>query len=147
VSPVQDEKKYSAVIDNYITIEETLTFLLKYIPYLKENKIVYSPKFIPLIIDTCGLIESIFLDILDLKNTTRKTFLNYSKLIQNEFNIENTISIFLDTPFGFLMPFKNWTSVMSRLYCRMIYVNLSLSNKRWRCHDQVQGDINRARTQ
>lgn len=106
---MQDEKKYGAVIDNYITIEETLTFLLKYIPYLKENKIVYSPKFIPLIIDTCGLIESIFLDILDLKHTTRKTFLNYSKLIQNEINIENTISILLDTPFGFLMPFKNWT--------------------------------------
>ncbi|NQU28685.1 MAG: hypothetical protein HQ528_10380 [Candidatus Marinimicrobia bacterium] len=106
---MDDINKYATIIDNYRLLEQSLNDCLKYIPYYEENKNTYSSKFIPLILDSCGLIESIFADYLAGKGEHKyNNFLQYSNPINKKFNLNNSITIFLVSPIQFIIPFENW---------------------------------------
>ena len=80
---------------------------MEYIPYSDNHKNVVSPKFIPIILEACTLIESILKDITD-SDETKQNFKIYSELHDNNLELSETISLFLSTPLQFLQPYKEW---------------------------------------
>ena len=99
------EKKIDFVVSNFSDLENRLIDCLSYIPYTDQNFNTISPKFIPIILDTCSLIESIFEDLVDEK---KGNFLKYSLKIEDYLKLSETISIILTSPIQFLNPFKDW---------------------------------------
>lgn len=100
-----DKKKVEFVVSNFIDLEKKLIDCLGYIPYKEQNYNTISPKFIPIILDTCSLIESIFKDII---GKGKFNFKDYSEKIDDKLDLTNTISVLLTSPVQFLEPFKNW---------------------------------------
>jgi hypothetical protein len=102
-----DEKKYVFVLSNFTSLEKQLLDCMDYIPYTDNHKNVVSPKFIPIILEACTLIESILKDITD-SNETKQNFKSYSEIHDTTLELSETISLFLSTPLQFLQPFKEW---------------------------------------
>lgn len=104
-SLLADKKKVEFVVSNFIDLESKLIDCLGYIPYIEQNYNTISPKFIPIILDACSLIESIFKDIV---GKGKFNFKDYSEKIDEHLGLNNTISIVLTSPVQFLEPFKDW---------------------------------------
>jgi hypothetical protein len=104
---INEKYKLSIILANYEELERMLEECLSFIPYINFNHQVFSPKFIPIIIEACGLIESIFSEYDNLK--AKKGFKKFPNLVEPILELEETISVFLSTPLTFQSPFKNWT--------------------------------------
>ena len=101
--------KASFVISNFSSLEEQLGVCLDFLPYAPENHSVVSPRFIPIILDACGLIESVLKDITD-KPDERSTFKRYAGETEEYLKLDTAFSIFLNTNLEFLNPFASWMS-------------------------------------
>lgn len=107
---ITDENIIEFVISNFTNLERQLIECMEYIPFIEQNMQVVSPKFIPVILEACSLIESIFKE---LTNNKRKihNFKKYAELHEKHLELEDTISIFLSTPIRFYQPYKKWTKI------------------------------------
>ncbi len=103
------ETKFHFLVSNFEEIESQLDQCLNFIPFIDVNKQVVSPKFIPLIIESCGLIESIFKEM-EGNEEERYGLKKYSELLEPYLDLEVAISIFLHPPIQFLNPFHDWTN-------------------------------------
>jgi hypothetical protein len=102
---ITEKKKIEFVVTNFHDLENRLLDCLSYVPYVEQNRNTISPKFIPIILESCSLIESIFKDTLGKGKFNFKT---YSQKIDSDLNLNSTISILLTSPIQFIEPFKNW---------------------------------------
>ncbi len=105
-----DEKKIDSVfvISNYKSLEKQLLECMDFIPYIEVNRDTVSPKYVPIILESCSLIESIFKSFVenDKKNYQSK---DYSNLVEPILQLERAFSIMLVSPLEFFNPFENWT--------------------------------------
>ncbi len=105
---LDENTKIRFIISNFEELESQLEECLSFIPFISVNKGVVSPKFIPLIIESCGLIESIFKEI-GGEEGKKYNLKDYSKLVEHNLDLEVAISLFIDQSILFLNPFINWT--------------------------------------
>lgn len=77
-------------------------------PFITQNQSVISPKFVKIIFESCSLIDSVFK--YSMPPDKRYTLKDYSQYFEQYFELENSITIFLDQPIRFINPFKEWTS-------------------------------------
>ena len=60
-----DHIKASFVISNLSSLEGQLIVCLEFLPYTPDNYSVVSPRFVPIILDACSLIDSVLRDLID----------------------------------------------------------------------------------
>ncbi|MCX6009143.1 MAG: hypothetical protein NTW48_03770 [Chloroflexi bacterium] len=108
---VTDDNRIEFVINNFTSLEKRLSECMEFIPFVGQNKCVVSSKFIPMILESCGLIESILREITKDKSR-RYSFKDYAKLHEANLELDETISIFLVSPIKFYQPYKRWTEVI-----------------------------------
>lgn len=108
---IDDGIKYSFVVTNFDELETRLKECLEFIPFIDNNYGVISPKFITIILDSCSLIESLFIEYLNA-NDKKYTFKDYARLVEPELELGETISIFLNSPIKFISPYKNWQNTI-----------------------------------
>lgn len=101
------DSKLRFVVSNFADLESQLERCLSFIPFVDNNKQVISPKFIPIILESCGLVESIFKEI-EGKKGKRFDLKEYSRLAEPHLFLEEATTIFLNPPILFLNPFKDW---------------------------------------
>lgn len=106
---LDENTKLNFVLSQFDELESLLADCLSFIPFIDENKCVISPKFAPIIVESCGLIESLFKEYAG-KREKKRGMKEYSKVIEPCLSLEETITIFLNPPVMFLSPFIRWTS-------------------------------------
>jgi len=101
--------KASFVISNFSSLEKQLSACLDFLPYTSENHSVVSPRFVPIILDACSLIDSVLRDLID-KTNEKSTFKRYARETEEYLELDKAFSIFLNTNLEFLNPFASWRS-------------------------------------
>lgn len=101
------DNRVDIFINNYTQLETQLLECLDYMPFIVENKNVISPKFIPIIVESCALIESIFKQNIN-KDQKKYSFKKYSEFYEPILSLSGVFSIFLESPLQILNPFNNW---------------------------------------
>jgi hypothetical protein len=104
-----DRESFESALSNFISLEAQLSSCLEYIPYSQNNAGVISPKFIPIILESCSLIDSIFFSLADDKSE-RYNLKRYSELFEPAIELENNITLLLSVPIRGLLPFTGWTT-------------------------------------
>jgi hypothetical protein len=120
-----EKKKVDFVISNFNDLEAKLIDCLSYIPYFEQNIKTISPKFVPIILEACSLIESIFKDSVAQGNYN---FKNYLKVLDDELDLSDSVSILLTSPIQFLTPYDNWqkeTPIWWKIYNRLKHDRLN----------------------
>ena len=100
-----NKNKIDFAVSNFNELELKLIDCMTYVPYINQNSNTISPKFIPIILEACSLIESIFKESI---GCGKYTFKDYSKKLESELCLSDSISILLTSPIIFLEPYKNW---------------------------------------
>jgi len=95
------------VLKAFTNLEAQLINCMDYIPFIPQNCGVISPKFIPIIVESCSWIESILKEITGTDK--RYSFKKYALINEERLELSSTTSIFLISPIEFYQPFKNWT--------------------------------------
>jgi hypothetical protein len=106
---IDESTRLRFVVSGFRDLESQLADCMGYIPFIDSNKYILSPKFIPIISESCGFIESIFKESEGNKGR-RYALKDYAKLLEPRLELENTITVFLNSPIFFLNPFKLWTN-------------------------------------
>ncbi len=96
------------VVANFRSLEDQLLACMDFVPFVAENQSVVSPKFIPIILDACSLIDSILRDA--SSDDSRHNLRSYAALHEPHLDLENATTILLVSPLRFLRPFSGWTS-------------------------------------
>ena len=105
---ITDENRIDLAIRNFIDLEKQLLECMEFIPLIEQNNETVSSKFIPIILESCSLSESIFKEISG-EERRLYSFGKYAKLHEKNLQLEDTISIFLSSPVRFYRPYQNWT--------------------------------------
>lgn len=105
---ITDDNKLEFVVNNFSNLEKQLSECIEFIPFIGQNKHIISPKFIPIILEACSLIESILKEISKDKKG-RYNFKKYARLYEEHLGLGETTSIFLISPISFYQPYKEWT--------------------------------------
>jgi hypothetical protein len=100
------ENPRSSVVAAFQSLEEQLLTCLQYIPYSEQNKNVASPKFVPILMDTCSLIDSVFRHTVG--GDQRHSLKNFAESLEGRLWLEEATSLFLISPMRLLRPFKGW---------------------------------------
>lgn len=100
--------KADFVVASFSVLEVQLIHCMEYIPFIEGNKDVMSPKFIPIIMDTCSLIDSVLREMTGNKNE-RYSLKKYSEAHERVLLLEGNLTLFLSSPLQLLEPYKNWT--------------------------------------
>ena len=106
---MDENTKLHFVVSQFNELETLLADCLSFIPFIDGNRQVISPKFTPIIVESCGLIESIFKEYVG-ENDKKHNLKKYSELVEPHLSLEKTVSIFLNPPILFLNPFNDWTN-------------------------------------
>lgn len=106
MKPVHD---FDLAISMFSNLENQLKNCLEYVPLIEENRNTVSPRFIPIIIESCSMIDSIFNRLSETKDN-KQSFKAYSREFEPYLNLESRISLFLGPPVMPLRPFKEWTT-------------------------------------
>ncbi len=101
--------KTNFVLANFQVLEDQLLDCMDYLPFIDANRQAISPKFVPIIMESCSLIESIFYEICNDNGKKRLTFKRYSGLYETKFSLDQNASLFLVLPVRLLLPYKDWT--------------------------------------
>jgi hypothetical protein len=104
-----DDNKLSFVVSNFEELESRLIECLSFIPFIQNNKQVISPKFIPIILESCSLIDSVFKSF-ERQKGNRYDFKSHTTLVEPHLCLEEATTIFLNPPLRFLTPFSSWTT-------------------------------------
>ena len=117
-----DDLDKDQVLQWYGWLEDELVDILKYIPLADQNLKAFSPQLASLIIESCGLLDSILRQIspdpamVDGKKIPREdlNMVHYAKLYAAKFEIPTSKSILLITPSKYLTPFGGWLGFLSK---------------------------------
>lgn len=93
-------------VTQFANLESALGECLEFIPYVDANRAVVSPRFIPIIMESCSLIDSIFCEL--LSDGRSKNVRIYSEELETRIWLNDKISLFLNTPVYLLNPFAEW---------------------------------------
>lgn len=105
---MNSDNKFDFAIASFSSLETQLITFMEYVPYIDNNKKVISPKFVPIIVDACSLIDSIFREITD-DDTERYSLKKYCEIHETYLSLEGNISLFLVSPLQLLEPYAVWT--------------------------------------
>lgn len=94
------------MVANFHSLEDQLIACMAYIPYIEQNQAVVSPKFVPILLDACSLIDSVLRDSTD--NEKRQTLKTYAALHEERLELEEATTLFLASPLQLLRPFHGW---------------------------------------
>jgi hypothetical protein len=100
--------KTDFAVASFQVLERQLADCMEYLPFIDMNRQAISPKFIPIIMDSCSLIDSIFYEITSDVNLERLTLKKYSRLHEPKLLLDQNSSLFLVSPVQLLQPFKGW---------------------------------------
>ena len=104
--PRHPEEPLDFVLSNFIALERSLLDCMDYVPFIDQNRGIVSPKFIPIILESCGLIESIFRYMAgDAEGGNLRA---YCQRYERRLNLENATSLFLTSRLHLLRPFHGW---------------------------------------
>lgn len=81
---------------------------MDYVPFIEQNKNVVSPKFIPIILESCSLIESVFRYMAG--DNERRNLRAYSQLYEHRLRLEEATTMFLAPRLQLLRPFLGWNA-------------------------------------
>lgn len=95
------------VVANFMTLENQLIQFIEYVPYIEKNQQIFSPKLIPILMDACSLIDSIFRHA--SPSGERHTFKSYAATHEQRLELGDATMIFLVSPLQFFRPFERWT--------------------------------------
>jgi len=73
---------------------------------LERNQTVLSPKFVPILLDACSLIDSVLRDATNGED--RHTLKSYAALHEDRLELESATTILLVLPLQLLRPFRGW---------------------------------------
>jgi hypothetical protein len=105
---MQKSQAAEFAVSNLKALEKQVQSCMEYIPFVEDNEKAISPKFIPIILDVCSLIDSIFHQI-STEPVKRFNLKKYSEMYEPQLQLESNISLFLATPIRALIPFAGWT--------------------------------------
>jgi hypothetical protein len=116
-----DDFDKDQVLQWYTQLEEELLGVLKYIPPAKQNLAAFSPRLASVIIESCGLLDSILRQVspdpavLDGRSKPKKDLdiVDYAKLYAAKLRIPVAKSIVMITPPRYLSPFNSWIDLLS----------------------------------
>lgn len=101
------EDPRSFVVKAFRSLEDQLIACMEYVPYIEHNRTVASPKFVPLLMDACSLIESVFRHTMG--DGKRQTLKSYAATLEKRLSLEEATSLLLVSPMKMLRPFEGWT--------------------------------------
>ncbi len=109
------------VIQWYEWLEEHLLEIMKTLPPAPKNLKSYSPRLASLIIDACGLLDSVLRQITpdpvrvdgEIKKRNNLDIKDYATLYSAEFNLPKLKSILLIHPPKYRCPFERWSDISS----------------------------------
>ena len=101
------ENSRDFIVANFHTLETQLVQCMDYIPYIDQNQDVVSPKFVPVLLDACSLIDSVLKSSTDASK--RHTFKDYAIELEGRLELEDATTLALVAPLQLLRPFKGWT--------------------------------------
>jgi len=101
-----EDNKVSFVVSNFEELESKLIECLSYIPFIENNKEVISPKFIPIILEACSLIDSVFRTF-EGQQSKKHNLKSYTKLVEPHLCLEQATTIFLKPPLAIPKAFRN----------------------------------------
>lgn len=105
---MQKSQATEFAVVNFQGLEIQLQSCMDYIPFVEGNEDVVSPKFIPIIMEACSLIDSIFKHMAS-EPAERNNLKKYSDMYESVLSLEENISLFLGSPIRALTPFAEWT--------------------------------------
>src|SRR5215207_2321461 len=116
-----DDFDKDQVLEWYGLLEEELLRILTYIPPADQNLQTFSPRIATLIIEACGLVDSILRQkspdsvTIGGKNKLRRKLdiCDYAELYAAKYQLPTTRSILLITPPRYLAPFLAWKDLVS----------------------------------
>lgn len=116
-----DDFDKDLILQWYEDLEDRLLNIMRYLPPAPENLNSYSPHLASLIMDACGLLDSILRQItpdpvtIDGKSVSRKelNIVHYGKLYAAKFELPGMKSIMLISPPKYHCPFTPWASLVS----------------------------------
>ena len=114
-----DDLDKDLVLQWYEWLEEQLLDIMRYLPPAPENLYSYSPRLASLIVEACGLLDSILRQItpdpvaVGGKSKPRRylDIVDYAELYANTFGLPTLKSILLLPPPKYLCPFAPWTAL------------------------------------
>lgn len=104
---VRGDDPLTFVISNFRSLEADLMTCLTFIPCTLENRQMFSPRFIPIMLESCSLIESICCRI--TTGTERYTLKSFSDRLERQLELEDATTIILTSPLQLLRSFLGWT--------------------------------------
>jgi hypothetical protein len=99
--------RLSVVVANFSSLEDSLLEYLGFLHYTEDNRRIVSPRFVPIILDACSLIDSVLRDFIG-QPEKRSSFKYYARETEQHLELDSAFSIFLNTPLEFLNPFASW---------------------------------------
>ena len=135
-----DDFDKDQVLRWYEWLEAELLEIIKYIPPADQNLQTFSPRLATLIIESCGLLDSIFRQVspdpsvIDGKTTPRRKLdiTDYAKLYADRFQLPTSRSILLNIPPRYLAPFSAWNGFLSGgAYQPLLW---------WQIHNELKHD-------
>jgi hypothetical protein len=116
-----DEFDKDQVLEWYGWLEEELLAILKYIPPADQNLQTFSPRIATLIIESCGLLDSIFRQnspdpaTIGGKSKPRRKLdiCDYAELYTTQLQLPTARSILLIATPKYLTPFSAWKELLS----------------------------------
>ena len=135
-----DDFEKDQVLQWYEWLENELLEILKYVPPADQNLATFSPRLASLIIESCGLLDSILRQIssdpemVNGKNKPRDKLdiSDYANLYASKFDLPASKSILLLTPPRYLTPFSAWLGLLSEGEYQ--------SPPWWRIHNELKHD-------
>jgi hypothetical protein len=106
---MDDKVKIDFAVTSFVALEKELVNCMEYLPFIEPNKPAISPKFVPIIMDSCSLIDSIFFDLSANSKSERFSLKKYCELFEPKLQLNDDISLFLVSPVQLIQPYKNWT--------------------------------------
>jgi hypothetical protein len=100
--------KASFAVSSLSGLEAQLIACREYLPFIEANKQAISPKFAPIIMEACSLIDSIFREITADK-TQHYNLKKYGLEHEPKLSLDDDLSLFLSSPVQVLRPYKDWT--------------------------------------
>lgn len=94
------------VISQFLNLESQLEDCLNFVPYISQNKQLVSPKFVPILMESCSLIDSI---LRHYSGSGKKGNIKvFQELCEPDLRLSAKITLFLNTPIVLLGPFSDW---------------------------------------
>jgi len=94
------------VVSNFVALEEQLVSCMDYVPFIEQNECVVSPRFVPILMDACSLVDSVFRHT--ASEDGHHNLRLYALMHEDRLELEEATTLLLVSPLQFLRPFRGW---------------------------------------